>query len=75
MTPSDIVAEAADNSPIGILGKIFLDVKVNYGHESSHEFYVAGDIGSEIILGLDWLMNVVNVNLWRMVLAFPDLST
>ena len=76
LTPSDIVAEAANNSPIGILGKTALDVKDDPGHISCHEFYVASDMISEIILGLDWLMsNKVNVDLSRMVLTFPDLST
>ena len=76
LTPSDIVAEAANNSPIGILGKTALDVKVDPGHISCHELYVASDTISEIILGLDWLMsNKVNVGLSGMVLTFPDLST
>ena len=76
LTPSDIVAEAANNSPIGILGKTALDVKVDPGHISCRHFYVASDIISEIVLGLDWLMsNKVNVDLSRMVLTFPDLST
>jgi hypothetical protein len=76
LTPSDVVAEAANNSPIGILGKTALDVKFDTGHISCHEFYVASDMISEIIFGLDWLMsNKVNVDLSIMVLTFPDLST
>ncbi len=76
LTPSDIVAEAANNSPIGIIGKTALNVKVDPGNMTSHEFYVASDMISEIILGLDWLMNnKVTVDLSRMVLKFPDLST
>ena len=57
LSPSDIVAEADNNSPIGILGKTTLDVHVNDGQMSSHQFYVANEIISEIILGLDWLIN------------------
>jgi hypothetical protein len=38
LTPSDIVAEAANNSPKGILGKTALDVKVDPGHISCHSF-------------------------------------
>ena len=41
LTPSDIVAEAANNSPIGIIGKTALNVKVDPGNMTSHEFYVA----------------------------------
>jgi hypothetical protein len=53
-----------------------LDVKVDHGHMSCHEFYVAGDMIFEIILDLDWLIsNTVNVDLSRMVLTFPDLSS
>ena len=36
LTPFDIVAEAANNSPIGILGKTALDVKVDPGHIQYH---------------------------------------
>ena len=76
LAPSDIVAEAANNSPIGILGKTTFDVSVDPGHLSSHEFYVASEMISEIILGLDWLMiNKVNVDLSKMVLVFPNQST
>jgi hypothetical protein len=76
LTPTDIVAEAANKSPMGILGKTALDVKVDPGHISCHEFYVASDMISEIILGLDWLMsNKVNVDLSIMVLTFLDLYT
>ena len=50
LTPSDIVAEAANNSPIGILGKTTLDVTVEPGQLFSQEFYVANEMLSEIIL-------------------------
>ena len=73
LTPSDIVAEAANNSPIGILGKTTLDVSVEPGQLFSQEFYVANEMLSEIILGLDWVMsNKVKVDLSRMVLVFPN---
>ena len=76
LAPSDVVAEAANNSPIGILGKTTFDVAVDPGHLSSDEFYVASEMLSEIILGLDWLMrNKVNVHLSRMWLVFPNQST
>ena len=66
LLPSDIVAEAANNSPIGILGKTTLTVEVHEGLRSTHEFYVAAEITSEIILGLDWLLtNDVVVNIAR----------
>ncbi|CAB4032467.1 zinc knuckle [Paramuricea clavata] len=51
--PSDIVAEAANNSPIGILGKTTLNVQFDENNKSSHDFYVANEMVSEIILGLE----------------------
>ncbi|CAB4038014.1 Retrovirus-related Pol poly from transposon [Paramuricea clavata] len=48
--PSDIVAEAANNSPIGILGKTTLNVQFDENNKSSHDFYVANEMVSEIIL-------------------------
>ena len=72
LSPSDIVAEAANNSPIGVLGKTTLNVKFDENHKSTPDFYVA----SEIILGLDWLVaNKVNVDMAEMVLKFPDGTT
>eukprot|EP00794_Sanderia_malayensis_P014625 gene14625-16140_t len=38
LRPSDIVAEAANNSPIGILGKVNSLVEVNGAHEINQEF-------------------------------------
>ncbi|CAB4011611.1 Retrovirus-related Pol poly from transposon [Paramuricea clavata] len=74
--PSDIVAEAANNSPIGILGKTTLNVQFDENNKSSHDFYVANEMVSEIILGLDWLVtNKVNVDMAEMVLKFPDGTT
>ena len=73
LSPSDIVAEAANNSSIGILGKTTLNVKFDENHKSTHDFYVANEMASEIILGLDWLVaNKVNVDMAEMVLKFPD---
>ena len=66
------MAEAANNSPIGILGKTTLNVKFDENHKSTPDFYVA----SEIILGLDWLVaNKVNIDMAEMVLKFPDGTT
>ena len=50
MLPSDIVAEAANNSLIGIVGKTVLSVCVNGRQLSDQTFYVANDM-KEIILG------------------------
>ena len=76
LSPSDIVAEAANNSPIGILGKATLNVQFDENHKSSHDFYVANEMVSEIILGLDWLVtNQVNIDTAEMVLKFPDGAT
>eukprot|EP00794_Sanderia_malayensis_P002500 gene2500-2883_t len=73
LRPSDIVAEAANNSPIGILGKVNLLVEVNGAHEINQEFYVANEMLSEVILGLDWLVNnKVIIDTANMVMKFPD---
>ena len=65
-SPPEITAEAANNSPIGILGKIPLDVEVNSMLKSNQEFYLfvywficlfCKQTISEIILGLDWSLN------------------
>ena len=76
LLPSDIVAEAANNSPIGILGKTTLNVQLDENKSSVHEFYVATEMVSEVILGLDWLVtNKVSVDMADMVLKFPDGAT
>ena len=65
-----------NNSPIGILGKTTLNVQFDENHSSSHDFYVANEMVSEIILGLGWLVaNKVNVDMAEMVLEFPDGTT
>ena len=69
LLPSDNVAEAANNSPIGILGKTTLNVQLDENKSSVDEFYVATEMVSEVILGLDWL---VTVDMADMVLKFPD---
>ena len=76
LSPSDVVAEAANNSPVGILGKTTLNVQFDENHNSSHDFCVANKMVSGIILGLDWLVaNKVNVNMAEMVLKFSDGTT
>ena len=76
LLPSDIVAEAANNSPIGIVGKTTLNVQLDENKSSVHEFYVATEMVSEVILGLDWLVtNKVSVDMADMVLKFPDGAT
>ena len=73
LLPSDIVAEAANNSPIGILGKVNVLLEVNDTQRSYHEFYVVSEMISEVILGLDWLMNhQVVIDTSKMLLKFPD---
>ena len=72
----DTVAEAANISTIGILGKTTLNVKFDENHKSTHDFYVANEMASEIILGLDWLVaNKENVDMAEMVLKFLDGTT
>ncbi len=41
----------------------------------NQEFYIPNEILSEVILGLDWLMNnKLSIDTANMVLRFPDLS-
>ena len=69
---SDIVAQAANNSIIGILGRVELPVAVN-GSENMHEFYVATDIKIDIILGLDWIINCrATISAASMLLHLPN---
>ena len=72
LVPSDIVAEAANNSTIGILGRVELPVAVN-GSENMQEFYVASDIKTDIILGLDWIINCrAKIDAASMLLHLPN---
>ena len=57
LSPADIVAEAANSSPIAILGKVVLPVEFSHKLTIEQEFYVTNDINNEIILGLDCLLN------------------
>ena len=57
LSPADIVAEAANSSPIAILGKVVLPVEFSHKLIIEQEFYVTNDINNEIILGLDYLLN------------------
>ena len=73
LSPSDIIAEAANNSPIGVVGKTLLSVDVDGQQRGPQTFYVANDISNEIILGLDWLTNcqcVINTS--KLLIEFPD---
>ena len=72
MLPSDIVAEAANNSLIGIVGKTVLSVCVNGRQLSDQTFYVANDM-KEIILGLDWMMSRhCVIDMPKLLISFPD---
>ena len=69
--PSDIVAEAANNSPIGLLGRLDLPVAAN-GSENMQEFYIASNSKSDIFLGLDWIINCrVTIGAGSMLLHPP----
>ena len=46
-----------NNSQIGILGEVTLDIEVGTTQKSNQEFYIANKMDCEIILGLDWSMN------------------
>ena len=70
---SDIVAEAANNSPIGILGKTVLSVDVEGKQQCNQEFYVANDMMNAIIFGLDWLLSCSCViDIEKLLISFPD---
>ena len=58
------------------MGKTTLNVQLDENKSSVHEFYVATEMVSEDILGLDWLVtNKVSVDMADMVLKFPDGAT
>ena len=72
---AEIVAETAINTPMGILGKIFLTVQVG-SSEKEHEFYIVESLGSDVILGLDWILsNKGIIDLNEQMLKFPDGTT
>ena len=73
LSPSEIIAEAANNSPIGVVGTTLLSVYIDGHQRGPQTFYVANDISNEIILGLDWLTNfqcVINTS--KLLIEFPD---
>ena len=55
LEPPDIVAEAANNMPLGILGKACMTL-VCSGYECDVEFYVVDRMSQDILLGLNWLV-------------------
>ena len=70
---SDIVAEAANNSLIGVVGKSILSSDIDGKQQCQQTFYVAKDISSEIILGLDWLTNChCVIDTLKLLIGFPD---
>ena len=72
---AEIVAETAIDTPMGLLGKILLTVQVG-SSEKEHEFYVVESLGSDVILGLDWILNnkeIIDLN--EQMLKFPDGTT
>ena len=56
LEPSDILAEAANNMPLGILGETIMKL-VCSGHEFDVEFYVVDKMSQDILLGLNWLVD------------------
>ena len=73
LLPSDIVAEAANNSPIGVVGKSVLSIDIDGKQQFQQTFYVANDISNEIILGLDWLTNChCVIDTPKLLIEFPD---
>ena len=55
LEPPDIVAEAANNMSLGILGKACMTL-VCSGYECDVEFYVVDRMSQDILLGLNWLV-------------------
>ncbi|XP_065063834.1 uncharacterized protein LOC135690257 [Rhopilema esculentum] len=65
----------SNDAPIGILGKVNLLLELNEAHKTHQEFYVANEVISEVILGLDWLINnKVTIHTANLLLKFPDLT-
>ena len=60
---------------MGILGKIFLTVQVGSSGKG-HDSYVIDSLGSDVILGLDWILDIKGIiDLNMQMLKFPNDTT
>ena len=72
LSPSDVVAEAANNMPLGILGRCVLPFECA-GHKFEQEFYVVEHMAHEVPIGLNWMLeNKVNLQVGERKLLFED---
>ena len=70
--PNDLVAHAANGKPLGIIGKVRLDISMN-DKTSNLPFYIVEGIRPGILLGLTWLIeNESLLDLKEQKLCFPD---
>ena len=73
--PSDVVAEAANNMPLGILGRSKLQFECA-GLKFEQEFYIVEHMAHEILIGLNWMLeNKVNLQVGERKLLFEDGSS
>ena len=72
LSPSDVVAEAANNMPLGIFGRCVLPFECA-GLKFEQEFYVVEHMAHEILIGLNWMLeNKVNLQVGERKLLFED---
>ena len=72
LLPSDVVAEAANNMPLGILGRSILQFEcAGIGFEQ--EFYIVEHMAHEILIGLNWMLeNKVDLQVGARKLLFGN---
>ena len=55
LSPSDVVAVANNNMPLGILGRCVLPFECA-GLQFEQEFYVVEHMAHEILIGFNWML-------------------
>ena len=72
LLPSDVVAEAANNMPLGILGRSILQFEcAGIGFEQ--DFYIVEHMAHEILIGLNWMLeNKVDLQVGARKLLFGN---
>eukprot|EP00794_Sanderia_malayensis_P006369 gene6369-7101_t len=69
---ADIIAEAANNEPLGIFGRVELDLEIE-GKHFAVEFFIVEKLAHEILLGLNWMDdNKVDLLVGKKELHFQD---
>ena len=72
LLPSDVVAEAANNMPLGILGRSILQFECA-GIVFKQEFYIVEHMAQEILVGLNWMLETkIDLQIGGRKLLFQD---